>query len=467
MLFHDQQAEAFRHGQLHLPYSPSPLLAGVPDPYDIRYARYWVMDLSYYQGHYYLYWGPVPAAILALVKSVFGIQHPVGDDVLGFGFTSLLALVAILLLGRVRSLLFADLPRGLLTVSVFALALATPLVHGLASGSVYVAAITGGQAFLWLGLLLSLDALVSRRGTPAWLAGLALALSIGCRVSLAPAVALCGIIFAILAALPAWSWRSFVRWLLPIGLPCASAVGLLLVYNHVRFDRFFEFGTGVQLSAWKFRASFDYVLANLQSYLFRPWQTSCQFPYLLEGKGIAQPGPWRWIPTPSDYATVSPLVGIAWGIPILWALPVLGLVEFGTLKRKVRALLPALRSEAGERTRVLCFCLGCFGVAGTVTGLPEMGLNVATMRYEADVGTGLFLLGTMALWALVLRRPGGRRAPARRLRLVRGLAFAWLAAGTGIALLIGYQGYGHHFQNLNPELHGRLVRALSVCPETR
>lgn len=467
MRFYDQQAEAFRRGQLHLPLEPNPILSRVPDPYHIKHARYWVMDFSYFEGRYYLYWGPVPAAILAFGKSVFGVEGSVADCVLAFGFTSLLALVGLLLVRRVAEVLFPDLSRGLVTMSALAFALSAPLLHGVASGSVYVAAITGGQAFLWLGLYLAFEALVSKKPPWAWLAGLAFALAIGCRVSLSPAIALIGFAFAFIASARELSVRNVARWLLPMGAPCAAMMALLLLYNYARFDRFLEFGTGVQLSAWKFRASSEYVLANLHSYLFRPWRWSCEFPYLLQGKGIAQAAPPSFLGVPKDYATVSPLVGLLWGVPILWLVPALILLGWSALRRGARNLTRELRSESGERPRLLGFCLVAFAVAGSVTGFPELGLNVATMRYEADVSSGLFLLGLLGLWMLVTRFGGAPSRTVWRGALAKGLAHALLTATISIGLLMGYQGYSHHFAKHNPALHRGLVETLSACPAPR
>lgn len=465
MLFHDQQADAFRAGQLHLPMAPDARLAEVPDPYDIQHASYWVMDFSYHQGRYYLYWGPVPGALLALGKSALGVERPVGDSVLAFAFTSLLALVAVILIPRLARRHFPGLPRGMVTLSVFSFAFCAPLAHGVSSGSVYVASITGGQAFAWVGLCCAIAALAARRSSLAWAAGVAFALALGCRVSLAPAIALVGLGFALFSALPRPSVRTFLCWLLPIAVPCSLAIALLLVYNFARFDRFLEFGTGIQLSAWKFRASFDYLLANLHSYLLRGWESSCEFPYLLQGRGIPQEGPWGWLPVPADYATVSPMVGVLWGMPVVWGILLLLVGAAHGFRRRLAVSLGELRSEQGARTRERTFFIASLLAFGSVTGFPELGLNVATMRYEADVSSGLFLLGLLGLWAVAARDRSGDVRAGWQTGAARGFAFALLGANIVIGLLIGYQGYNHHVRTHNPDLHVRLVRALSLCSE--
>src|SRR5262245_62100695 len=64
---YSEQARAFAHGRLHLLVDPPAALASLPDPYDprAREALPCMHDVSYYRGRYYLYFGPVPALLLA------------------------------------------------------------------------------------------------------------------------------------------------------------------------------------------------------------------------------------------------------------------------------------------------------------------------------------------------------------------------------------------------------------------
>src|SRR5262245_43206216 len=63
--FYDAQAEGFRAGHLYLPERPSPALKALANPLDPANMRFWRWDYSYRDGHLYIYWGLVPAALLA------------------------------------------------------------------------------------------------------------------------------------------------------------------------------------------------------------------------------------------------------------------------------------------------------------------------------------------------------------------------------------------------------------------
>jgi hypothetical protein len=55
--YYNLLADAFLHGQLHLRVIPADTI-----------------DLSLFQGHYYLYWGPLPAVLAIPLVALFGIQ---------------------------------------------------------------------------------------------------------------------------------------------------------------------------------------------------------------------------------------------------------------------------------------------------------------------------------------------------------------------------------------------------------
>ncbi len=79
-------AEGFLHGRLDLPIKPDPKLMALSNPYD-PLARKNIpapLDLSLFNNHFYIYWGPVPAIILAALHFLFRGQ--VGDLFLTYAF---------------------------------------------------------------------------------------------------------------------------------------------------------------------------------------------------------------------------------------------------------------------------------------------------------------------------------------------------------------------------------------------
>ena len=467
MAYYDLLAEGFRAGHLHIALEPPPELLAAADPFDPRNARYWLGDVSLHGGHYYFYWGPVPGLIVAVVKSLFGLQQPFGDERLVLGFFSLSAVAGTALLDQVRNRLFPRLPGWLFALSVLAWGLGTPVPYLLASTSVYQAAISGGQGFLVLGLACAFSA--SRPGraevarlTRLGLAGASWVAAIGCRVSLAPAVGL------LVVTTIALSEETLRRPLLPrcwrdgvvLGTPVALGCGGLLLYNRLRFGAWLESGVRLQLTGWPFRFSPRYIVANLHQYLFRPPILTCRFPYAVVPYGVdaaaALPG---WIPFRDGYMTPEPLAGMAWAFPLVWAAPIAVVVGVSILRRRLRREGVEPESESRARwSRDLVWCVASFGILSMVPWVAPLGLYLATMRYLGDVRSGLGLLGALGLWAL-----WGRASRRWQRRCAVGLGVGLTLTTIALGLLLGFQGYTGHFRRFNPELSARLERSLSVC----
>src|SRR5262249_26377338 len=148
----------FRAGYLHLAQQPPPALLAAPNPFDPRYRPIWLWDASLYHGHYYMYWGPFPALLLAGVKIVLRLRRSFGDHYAMFAFTMLQLVAAVLLLERMARRLFGGLTTFLVAVAVLVFAFANPIPFLLGRSAVYEAAIVGGQAFLLLGMVFAFDA---------------------------------------------------------------------------------------------------------------------------------------------------------------------------------------------------------------------------------------------------------------------------------------------------------------------
>jgi hypothetical protein len=327
--------------------------------------------------------------------------------------------------------------------------------HLLASGGVYQAAIAGGQAFLLLGLLVAFDAVTLAQGQrqPSLrlvLAGTAWALALGSRVSLGPAIA-CLIVATALGTgvFAGGGWKRTLFDTLRLGLPVAFGLGALLLYNKLRFESFFEFGTNNQLSTIRWRTSLAYVPPNLYSYLLRPFKASCEFPFVLQQWHLGEKGLPSFMKMPKDYFISEPVVGWVLAVPLAWLI----VVALARLLRRPRAFF-----AGSARNRLFVFCLLSFAIVGSVSGIAETGLYMATMRFLSDVGYGIVLLGILGGFALY----AGARSAATR--LLAGTVFGLLAALTVVlGLLLGYQGYNGHFHLFHPDLDARLVEAFSTC----
>ena len=148
---YDLIAEGFRAGHLYIPIPPPPELLARPNPFDWSNSNLWFLDASLYKGHYYLYWGPLPALVLVAAKAVLRIKDVIGDQYVTFGSYTLILIAGALLISRMTRRLFPDLPAGLALLATVAFAYATPTGFMLATPGIYEAAIAAAQSLLLLG----------------------------------------------------------------------------------------------------------------------------------------------------------------------------------------------------------------------------------------------------------------------------------------------------------------------------
>jgi hypothetical protein len=461
---YDLQAEGFRSGHLHLAATPPPELLAKSDPFNPANRALWAWDLSLYKGHYYMYWGPFPAIALAVVKAAFRLNSTIGDQYLVFAFYSIYLMCGAFLIERMARRLFPTVPVLLIVAAVLAFAFANPTPFLLSTAGIYQASIVGGQAFLVAGLLLAFDAIwkasVGRR--PAWLllgAGACWALAIACRVSTGPPVLLLTIGTAFFTGRNApRRWRAVAWEMIWLGGPVAAGVFALLLYNKLRFDAWFEFGTSYHLSTLPFKTSLSYLADNAYSYLLRPMISSCKFPFFTAPWyiGDAQAFP-RGFPVSDGYWVQEPLAGTLRAVPWSWFFPVGVFVWLRGLRRSRIFHRPAGSAEMPDAS---LWCGGAFAIVGTVTMLPVAGLFTATMRYAADVDGGVVLFATWTAFWLYSR--ARRRGWA--LRVGTGVVTSTLAIATVVlGSLLGFEGYDGQFRNNNPKFYERVVNAFSRC----
>jgi hypothetical protein len=442
-------AEGFRHGHLHLATEPPAALLARPNPFDPANAGSWMWDASFHGGHYYLYWGPVPALLLAAVKTVFRISLVVGDQHVVYWLTTLQLVAGTLFIERAARLLYDRPPLALEVAAILALGCANPILYNLARPAVYEAAIVGGQAFLLLGMVFALDAIAAEALRPGRLgaAGAAWAAAFACRMSVGPAVALLAAVTLLgsVAGRPERRGRLFSSaiWL---GAPLALGLGLFLLYNRLRFDAWFDFGQSHQLTWIKLSAGARFVTTNIRAYVGRPLTLSCRFPfvYALQDLGARAFPPGYHLP--KDYFVYEQVAGVLPTVPWSWLAPV--------------ALAGTARSI--WRTRTLSprsWAVLAAAVAAATALVPDLALGTATNRYLGDLVGTVALLG--ALGAFTAHEWLAARGRWRWVVVTVALSLALATAALGFAL--GVKGQYAHFEVDNPPLYGKLVRDLSTC----
>jgi hypothetical protein len=459
LTFLDDQAEGFRAGHLHFAIEPPAALLAKANPFDPAWKPLWYWDASLYKGHYYLYWGPVPALLLAGWKTLFRVHVRLGDQYVVFALASLQALAGMLLIERAQRRLFPALPGVFVVLAVAVFAFANPTLYNLARAGVYEAAIVGGHAFLVAGLLFAFDAIsaLGRQRSRLALAGACWALALGCRASIAPAVlALAAVTCWLAATQPTQRWRLRAQALAWLGTPIAVGVALLLGYNKLRFDAWFDFGRHYQLTWIAFGGSPAFVAPNLWSYALRPGTLQCTFPYLhaLTDMGPrALPG---WLRRPEGYVVYEPVVGCLLALPWAWLAPVAAVAGV----RRAWALARGGGDPAPPAAALTWLALATALAAGASFIVP-LALFWATMRFLGDMAPALTLAGTVGWWLWVSKARFGER-PARR-RLFTSAAVALALATIGIGAALGFEGQYRHFRQHNPALLDRLEKAISFC----
>lgn len=291
------QANAFLKGHLSLLESPSPQILALSDPYtfEARKGLTYLWDASLYHGKYYLYWGPVPALILAAVKALTG--GPIPDPFLAAA--SAIGILAILwtLLWQVRKRFFSQSPAISISLFLLVAILNLPFLFLLGRGRVYETAIITGQFFLLVGLTAFFMATQSRKSGWLLLAGLSWGFAIACRYNLAISVAV---------------FTGFALWIIyrsmgehrAVGTRMVCLVGPLVVcllglgaYNALRFGNPFETGLNYQLTAPVDQGrhfSLAYLRTDIYLNLLYPYRRVESFP-LIRSIGVAPQKAPAWV----------------------------------------------------------------------------------------------------------------------------------------------------------------------------
>jgi hypothetical protein len=439
-----QLGEAFLHGQVSLLEQPDPGLKALQNPYDYqqRLNIHYHWDASYYEGRYYLYWGPVPALVFAAAE---GLVHapPSASLMVDFAYIGLAVVVLVILL-LISRYLFPEAP-GLFPGLFTLLALVNlPFLFLLGNPQIYHASIIFGQLFLLLGLLGWIIYMITERSAGLIIAGLGWGLAVGSRVNLAVSVAIL-VVFAL-----AWigygsgwkpSWKRAGPLLIPLVL-CGLGLGL---YNFARFGNPLETGQKYQLTipaAHSTYFSISYLPSNLYIYLFYPIDLAGKFPFVKSALFDASLIP-NWISLPAAMSFDHNVFGVFSSAPGLWLL-VLAVPLFILAHRQ-----GVLRSFPSKRN----YFFGMVALAGLGQLFFLLVFFFGAERYIPDFYVPWILATAMLVWRMdeILKpRPGFRFA---FWLIVTGLTICTVVLGV-------FGGFGvppQLFRSFNPVLFSRLA----------
>jgi hypothetical protein len=238
-------ADAFLHGQLNLRLIPDYLL-----------------DLSLFNGNYYLYWSPMPAILMMPFIAIFGVGFNDYIFTLGIGAINV-GLIAVLLKRACQAhiLDLTKMQRGLL-VAFFAFGTVHMTLAPI--GRVWFT----GQLVGFFFTVLAYLAAISLVGFRAWvLTGLALAGALLTRNELV----LVGVWPAVYLLIKHYDRRKLWRlagMVVSSALPILLAVAALGVYNYLRFGSFLDNGIPYHRMSVNFQA--DYIRYGLFNLYYLP-----------------------------------------------------------------------------------------------------------------------------------------------------------------------------------------------------
>ncbi len=393
----------------------------------------YLLDASYYEGKYYLYFGPVPALLLLLPYHLitgYDLPEPIAATFFVTLGLTLSVLWLYVLATRVLRLDPAPLAFGL---CILALGLVNVAPATLVRPLFYEIAVGAGYAFTQASLLAVTLAFIRSGQSLRWLAiaSLFAGFAAGSRPNL-----IVGAAFLLpLSVAGIWlrserSPRTLILLLGAAGLPVALMVGGLLGYNYARFDRWFEFGNNLQLGANPH--GFGFTLANfwhnLQLYYLTVPSIDWYFPFFAPG---TEP------PRPEGYFGVEEAHGQLVLIP---------------------AIILALVIGAARRTGLFRADTGMWIIAITlVATLVNFALvassGVRTNRYMMDFQPGLVVMIALATNAAL-------SDPRRWLRFAGGLSAVLLLCASAYNVLISFHA-GQRFLLLDPAGYSAIERRIN------
>jgi len=401
--YYNELASAFQHGSLSLEIKPGPALLALHDPYDPTARNSnnvpYPIDFSLYHGNYYLYFGPVPALFLLVIR-LLGISA-IGDHYLVFGFVLGMLIFQSLLIIKIWKRFFKSIPIGLMSLCILFCGLVSPMPWILTEARVYEAASTSGQFFFLVGLyfiVIALDRESISVGQLA-IAGISWMLAIGSRLT-----QIVPISFVVLMIV-FWAFRTYSQTklrskvilpLIAVGLPLVLGMAILGWYNWARFDSAFETGFYYEL-AGSFLQKYShvlfsplYLLPNLYNYLVMPPKINMTFPFLqpVAGYGADQLSTMNLPPIYSS----GELTGLLYSAPfVLFAgIPLLSLLS---RKRNSNGQV----DQGNDKFFFIWLMISLLG-AFLFGFAPVITFFFVETRYIADFMPSLVLLSIIGFW---------------------------------------------------------------------
>ncbi len=467
--FYGMLAESFLKGQVALPLEPSPLLAGLNNPYSYaeRSGISTPMDASYFDGKYYMYWGPAPAVILSAWELIAG--QSLGDEQVVFLAVSTVFVFSTLILLYIQRRYFPSLPSWLLFLGIVIVATIHPLLWILNWPAIYHGAIASSQAFLVAGLFMALPVMdgMDRSRWRLLAVGTLFALAIGSRLSIVGSIAV--LIASLILVMTIHNkegnkFRYGIKVSTFLVLPIAVCLLMLAYYNYIRFGDVFETGFKYALTlndlpqylAERKIFNLAYVIPNIINYVFAPFHVWYSFPFVFpfyERITEFQIFLSRFR-IPDAYFVEDITGSIAAAPSLLFSLYLAFKVICGPISFDVSSTRPKLLQNRKKEFR---WTMGIMMLTACTAAIPMMVFFWVSSRYLFDVVPILAIPSVTGAWLLYFSTRG---YPLRGTLAVLAILSAAIA-GTVISLLLSLSGPVSRFHHLNPGLYETISNLFS------
>ncbi len=399
--YYDKLATAFQQGHTYLDISPSAELLTLSNPYDpqARLNIDYPDDASLYKGKFYLYWGPVPSLLLAMIKVFSHIN--VYDQYFVFVFSVGTFIFNSLLIYSIKKRFFYQMSNWEFIAGIALVGWVGPFTWLLNSPTIYEAATLGGQFFFAGGFYFTYRGLEDDLSpSKLVLAGIFLSCAVGTRViQIFPALLLVAVSLASI-------WKKFThrelisKAIVPILALLApltvSALGLAW-YNYIRFDSIFEFGFNYSLAGPDLQTYRDvlfspiYLFQNLHHYVFQSFKITNRFPIISPVFGAVDSLlPYYHLPT---IYFAEKITGLLYSGPV-FLLSLVPVYRF-SLKRKY----PISDGSIVNNDEILYkVTIGSLIGSFLLSFLPVLAFFWAAPRYICDFINPLLILTVIGLW---------------------------------------------------------------------
>ena len=460
--YYDQLATAFEHRNLSIETKPSRALLALPDPYDpsARAGINYPKDFSLYNGKYYLYFGPVPALILVIVKSM-GLNN-LGDQDIVFALVSGIFIFQSLLILKIWKRFFQKVPLWIILACILFSGLVSPFTWILTQARVYEAAASSGQFFFLAGFYFVITASEQKSATKKnrfLIAGILWALAIGSRLTQILPIGFVTLIIAFFTIRTYRQTKELPKAILTmelLGGPLVLCLAVLARYNWARFHSIFETGLSYQLAGSDLQKyshvlfSPLYILPNLYNYLVMTPRINMNFPFLESVPGIG-PSMFSFITLPDIYFN-NVLTGMLFSTPFVLFAGIC--ITAFVLKKKNLMNLVSQADDLSLFKGLVAALAGSF-VFGFV---PFILFFWVASHYQTDFIPSLVILSIIGFWQgyiFTTHKPDIIR------KLYVAIGIILMIASIIISILLVLSAHADKFQKFNPILWEYLVRLFS------